>query len=33
MRGADWNKAEAQRIAAILERAAADIATGRTDEN
>jgi DNA-binding PadR family transcriptional regulator len=32
MRGADWNKAEAQRVAAILERAAADIATGRTDE-
>jgi len=33
MRGADWNKAEAQRVAAILERAAADIATGRTDEH
>lgn len=33
MRGADWNKAEAQRVAAILERAAADIATGRVDEN
>jgi DNA-binding PadR family transcriptional regulator len=32
MRGADWNKAEAQRVAAILERAAADIATGRVDE-
>lgn len=33
MRGADWNKAEAQRVAAILERAAADIATGRKDED
>lgn len=32
MRGADWNKAEAQRVAAILERAAADIATGRQDQ-
>ncbi|GAB2572753.1 hypothetical protein GCM10027066_14980 [Dyella jejuensis] len=33
MRGADWNKAEAQRVATILERAAADIATGRADES
>lgn len=33
MRGADWNKAEAQRVAAILERAAAEIATGRKDED
>jgi DNA-binding PadR family transcriptional regulator len=33
MRGADWNKAEAQRVAAILERAAAEIATGRQDEH
>jgi hypothetical protein len=32
MRGADWNKAEAQRVATILERAAAEIAAGRTDE-
>ncbi|MFK2872006.1 PadR family transcriptional regulator [Dyella lipolytica] len=32
MRGADWNKAEAQRIASILERAAAEIAAGRADE-
>jgi DNA-binding PadR family transcriptional regulator len=32
MRAGDWNKAEAQRVAAILERAAAEIATGRTDE-
>ncbi|HUA80495.1 MAG TPA: PadR family transcriptional regulator [Dyella sp.] len=32
MRGADWNKAEAQRVAAILERAAAEIATGRQGE-
>lgn len=32
MRSADWNKAEAQRIAAILERAAAEIATGHKDE-
>jgi DNA-binding PadR family transcriptional regulator len=32
MRGADWNKAEAQRVAEILERAAAEIATGRRDE-
>jgi DNA-binding PadR family transcriptional regulator len=32
MHGADWNKAEAQRIAAILERAAAEIAAGRADE-
>ncbi|RDS81741.1 PadR family transcriptional regulator [Dyella monticola] len=32
MRGTDWNKAEAQRVAAILERAAAEIATGRKDE-
>lgn len=32
MRAGDWNKAEAQRVAAILERAAADIATGRPDE-
>lgn len=33
MRGADWNKTEAQRIAAILERAAAEIATGRSSED
>jgi DNA-binding PadR family transcriptional regulator len=32
MRGADWNKAEAQRVAAILERAAAEIAGGRSDD-
>jgi DNA-binding PadR family transcriptional regulator len=32
MRGADWNKAEAQRVATILERAAAEIAAGRSDE-
>lgn len=32
MRAGGWNKAEAQRVAAILERAAADIATGRPDE-
>jgi DNA-binding PadR family transcriptional regulator len=32
MRAGDWNKAEAQRVAAILERAAAEIATGRPDE-
>jgi len=29
MRGADWDKAEAQRVAAILERAASEIAAGR----
>lgn len=28
MRGSDWSKAEAQRIAGILDRAASDIATG-----
>jgi len=28
MRGSDWSKAEAQRIAEILDRAASDIATG-----
>jgi DNA-binding PadR family transcriptional regulator len=33
MRAGDWNKAEAQRVAAILERAATDIATGRADES
>jgi DNA-binding PadR family transcriptional regulator len=32
MRGTDWNKAEAQRVAAILERAAAEIAAGRANE-
>lgn len=32
MRGADW-KNEAQRVAAILERAAADIATGRKSDD
>lgn len=32
MRGADWSKAEAQRVASILERAAADIATGPRDD-
>jgi DNA-binding PadR family transcriptional regulator len=32
MRGADWSKAEAQRVAAILERAATDIATGGKDD-
>jgi DNA-binding PadR family transcriptional regulator len=32
MRAGDWNKAEAQRVAAILERAAAEIATGRPDD-
>lgn len=32
MRGADWNKVEAQRVATILERAAAEIAAGRTDD-
>lgn len=29
MRGSDWSRAETQRVAAILEQAAADIATGR----
>jgi DNA-binding PadR family transcriptional regulator len=33
MRAGDWNKAEAQRVAAILERAAAEIATGRPDDS
>jgi DNA-binding PadR family transcriptional regulator len=33
MRGTDWNKAEAQRVAAILERAAAEIAAGRTHDD
>lgn len=32
MRGSDW-KAEAQRVAAILERAAAEIAAGRKDDD
>ncbi len=32
MRGADWSKAEAQRIATILERAAAEIATGPRED-
>jgi DNA-binding PadR family transcriptional regulator len=32
MRGAEWSKAEAQRVAAILERAAAEIAAGRKDD-
>lgn len=31
MRSADWSKGEAQRVAAILERAAAEIAGGRRD--
>ena len=30
MRGSDWNKAEAERIAEILDRAASDIAAGRS---
>ena len=33
MRAGSWNKTEAQRVAAILERAAAEIVAGRTDEN
>jgi DNA-binding PadR family transcriptional regulator len=32
MRAGNWNKSEAQRVAAILERAAAEIATGRSDD-
>jgi DNA-binding PadR family transcriptional regulator len=32
MRGTDWSKAEAQRVAAILERAAAEIAAGRAND-
>lgn len=31
MRGTDWNKAEGQRVAKILERAASDIASGREE--
>jgi hypothetical protein len=32
MRGTEWNRAETQRIAAILEKAATDIATGQRRE-
>jgi DNA-binding PadR family transcriptional regulator len=32
MRAGSWNKAEAQRVATILERAAAEIATGHLDD-
>ncbi|HTV86355.1 MAG TPA: PadR family transcriptional regulator [Dyella sp.] len=32
MHGTDWNKAQAQRVAAILERAAAEIASGRAND-